>query len=322
MGGVIDTITFSGIPPYARVILNPNDAIDTPGAAVGSLKVVGNQPLAGISLEHPTEALTTNDLQASRAFVENDYGEKLYCPMVRRDWGNLDATSGIQVQNVGNATTNITVTYKIIRPSPSTVTVTKTGVAPGASKNFLQAEDLPPGGYLASAIITNSNHQNLAAIVSDRADGVTPQRYLTYACFKDTLTVTKISLPLVKEEFPMTNPNTSGIQVQNIGSTYTYFKLTYVTHNNETYTVVTTQPINSGESKTFRLLTIPGNTPQITISPTDLTGLEHTINGVIVESLPWNGNDAQPIVAIAVESSLDTNNYPQDTKAYEGVNIP
>jgi hypothetical protein len=126
----------------------------------------------------------------------------------------------------------------------------------------------------------------------------------------------------VKEEFPMTNPNTSGVQVQNIGSTYTYFKLTYVTHNNETYTVVTTQPINSGESKTFRLLTIPGNTPQITISPTDLTGLEHTINGVIVESLPWNGNDAQPIVAIAVESSLDTNNYPQDTKAYEGVNIP
>jgi hypothetical protein len=209
----------------------------------------------------------------------------------------------------------------VIKPTPSTITVTEMNVASGASANFLQSDDLPDGS-LASATITNSNGQNIAAIVNDRADGVTPKRYLTYACFKDTTTVTKISLPLVKEEFPMTNPNTSGVQVQNIGSLPTHVKLTYVTQFNITYTVVTTVPINAGESKTFLLLTSSGVTPNITITPPDLTDLENTVNGVIVESLSWNGNKAQPIVAIAIESSMRTNNFPQDTKAYEGINMP
>jgi hypothetical protein len=43
-------------------------------------------------------------------------------------------------------------------------------------------------------------------------------------------------------------------------------------------------------------------------------------NGVIIRSVSWDHNPPQPIVAVAVESTEYGAN-PQDSKAYEGVNI-
>jgi hypothetical protein len=321
MGGTPYSTTFAKVKPYARIIVQPGDAVPPGSPAVGSLIVGGSQPVAGISLEHPTIAAAPNSLQASRAFVPNDYGDTVHCPLLRYKWGAYETTSGLQVQNVGTATTTITVTYNIVVGSAPGGTVYTDTVAPGTSANFLQ-ENHFSANTLASAVITNSGGQDLAAVVNDRSDNATPQRFLTYACFKDT-NRTKIGLPLVKELF---HQNTSGIQVQNIGTSSTHIRLTYITHTNLTFVIATTSPLAAGASKTFYLPSA-GGTSGITISysppATSTLHLQGTVSGVIIESLPLNiFTPAQPIVAVAIESSIPASIDPQDSKGYEGVNLP
>jgi hypothetical protein len=291
---------------------------------IGSLVITGTQYLAGISLEHPTDEPMVNSLQASRAFVPDDYGFTVHCPLLRHgwSWNAARTTSGLQVQNVGDSTTTITVEYTIVAGNGilTGTTHTRSDIAPGESANFLQGNHFYTD-TLASAVITSSPSEELVAVVNDRADGTNPKRFLTYACFSDDNTTTTISLPLVKEQF---HGNTSGIQVQNTGTISTHVILTYTTDTNLTFVISTTSPIDAGASKTFYNLTGGGTTGiSITyISPaTSINDLIKTVSGVIVVSKPWNGNNAQPIVAMAIESSVGGNPDPQDSKAYEGVNL-
>jgi hypothetical protein len=301
--------SFPNVPANAMVILNPADASVPQGTGnVGALTVTGTQPIAGTSLEHETAPSVANNMQASRAFVPSDYGDTLYCPLVRYLFGSRLTTTGIQVQNVGNVPTNITVTYSVVVGTAINTTTTQTNVAAGASANFLQQTDFEPG-TLAAATITSSA-TDIAAIVNDKATGTSPERVTTYACFNSANATTTISLPLVKEYF---NGNTGGVQVQNVGNSATNVTLTYSTHTGDTVVIETTSPIPAGTSKTFVNLTT-GGTSGINVVSGDINDLDGTVNGVTVES------DGQPIVAIQNESSLPTNAQPQDTKNYEGFN--
>jgi hypothetical protein len=301
---------YNNVPPNAMVIVNPADA----GVPLGTgyfvgLTVTGTQPIAGTSLEHETAPTVANSMQASRGFVPSDYGTDLFCPLVRHNYSAILTTSGIQVQNVGNAPTNITVTYSMVVGSAINTTVTQNNVAPGASANFLQSTDFN-NNSLGAATITSSG-QPLAAIVNDRAQATNPIRVTTYACFNQANATETISLPLVKEYW---FGNTSGLQIQNVGNAPTDVILTYNTNNGDTVVIRTTSPIPAGASKTFYALTTNG-TSGISVVSGSLNDLSSTVSGVVVES-----EDGQPIVAIGNEGSLASNPLPQDTKNYEGFN--
>lgn len=302
--------TFNNVPANAMVVVNPADA--TPafpsgtGTGLGSLVVTGTGVLAGTSLEHQHTAAIAQNMQASRAFVPSDYGTTVYCPLTRRNYGSLNTTTGIQAQNVsGNNGLTISVTYNVIAPSPRTVGPFTQTVNNGESANFLQSDHLN-AGELASATVTAAG--NLAVIVNDRADAVSPQRFTTYACFAQSSATTRISLPLVKEGF---NNNTTGVQVQNVGNAAATFTLTYRTNNNQTVSVTHTDAVAPGASKTFYRLSANG-TSNITVVSGSIANLASTVNGVVITS-------SQPIVAIANESNY-TGVNPQDTKNYEGFN--
>ncbi len=316
------TTSFPNVAPYARVILQPGDIVTPASLTIGALIITGTQNLAGIAIEHPTHEPMVNSMQVSRAFVEDDHGTTLHCPLLRRGWGSAETTTGLQVQNVGDQETSITVTYTEVQGDVTTEVVTENNISIGESVNFLQANHFDPQ-TLASAVISSSPAVDLVAIVNDRANGTNPKRYFHYACFSDDNASTTISLPLVKEHF---FGNTSGIQIQNTGTISTHLVLTYTTGQvkdsnigNITYVITTTVPVGPGASKTFWNLTGSG-TNDIVIFPTDTSSLARSNSGVIVRSLPWDQNAAQPIVAIVVESTESSSN-PQDSKGYEGINL-
>jgi hypothetical protein len=326
MSGTPFTTSFRNVKPYARVILQPGDIVTPTTLTIGSLIITGTQNLAGISLEHPTDEPVISSLQAYRAFTADDYGTTLHCPLLRHGWAAGQTTTGLQVQNVGSQAADITVTNTTITGTVTTKQATVEDVAKGASANFLQSDHFDTG-TLASAKVTSSPSIDLVAIVSDRADGTDPKRFFHYACFSADNASTLISLPLVKEHF---FGNTSGIQVQNTGTISTHLILTYTTGavaggniGNLTYVISTTKPVGPGSSKTFWNIT-GGGTLNIVInytSPaTNTVPLMRSNNCVIVKSVPWQGNTAQPIVAIAIESTENSAN-PQDSKAYEGANL-
>ncbi len=340
LNGNVYPINFNNIPAKAIVIINPNDADNIPSGlgAVGALTVNGTHPVAGVSLEH--ETIPTGEpanMQASRAFVPGDFGENLFCPLVRYRFASKLATTGIQVQNVGTKNINITVNYDINVGSADTNPVTEFSVGPGASANFLQQDHFnehpndSPRGTLGSATITAENSDGdettpvlLAAIVNDKTEGTTPERVTTYACFNKDNATPKINLPLVKELF---YGNTSGIQVQNLDDlNSTHLTLTYQTNTGKTVVIGTnpaTYPgLAPGASKTFVHITDNNCTADSTIyfisgSCSDFfdIGGRGTVSGVVVESV-----SAQKIVAIVNEAAINGVTDPQDTKNYEGFN--
>lgn len=302
--------TYNNVPANAMVIVSPADT--TPvfpsgtGTGVGGLIVSGTQPVAGSSLEHEHTATVAANLQASRGFVPGDYDSTVYCPLARYGFGALNTTTGLQVQNVGGSNIDVDVTYNVIFPAARTVTVpTVTGVAPGASANFLASDHLATG-ELAS--ITVEATGEVAAITNDRADAPNPRRFTTYACFGAGNATNGVSLPLVKEDF---FHNTTGVQVQNVGNAPATFTLTYTTNNGDVVTVANTTAVPAGESKTFFRI-FGGGTSGINITG-DVNDLNQTVSGVVITS-------NQPIVAIANESNY-TGINPQDTKNYEGFNF-
>lgn len=314
---------FDSVPPNAMVVLTPSDAgVPTGTGNFGGLTVTGTQPLAGSSLEYPTSDALPPNLQASRGFTPGDYDTDLYCPLVRNAYGGKKVTSGLQVQNVGSTTETIQVTYAVVSGPSGAGTVigpiSVSNVAPGASANFLQSNDLQAGDLASATVTTASGNGLLAAVVNEKATASDPQRLTTYACFSGSLATSTISLPLVKEDFGGSVVNTTGVQVQNVGTTATTVTLTYswsdaTGSNSGVVSFTHTDTIAPGASKTFYRVA-NGGTSSLQVITGSLSTLNKTNSGVVVTS-----NNGQPVVAIGNESSLTGN--LQDTKNYEGFNL-
>lgn len=309
------TKTFNNVPANAMVVFNPADTTPTfpsgTGPGLGSLVVTGTGAIAGSSLEHEHSAAVAQNLQASRGFTPNDYDDTLYCPLARRNYGPLNATSGLQVQNVSGGTLDISVTYTVIGGG-TLGPFTEPNVLNGASANFLSDNYLAVGN-LASVKVESSNGGNLVAITNDRADGPTPKRFTTYACFGANSATTTVTLPLVKEDQNAGGRiNTTGVQVQNVGNAAATFTLTYKTTTGVTVSFQTTNTVLPESSKTFyRVANTGANDSSLTIISGSFNQLNGTVNGVTITS-------DQPIFAIANESTFSGS--AQDTKNYEGFN--
>ena len=249
------TKVFNNVPANAMVVVVPADAGAPTGTGkFGGLTVTGTAALAGASLEHPTVTSVAENLQGSKAFTPNEYATEAYCPLLRNAYGSKQTTTGLQVQNVDTIPVNITVSYDYVGGGSSSSSVNN--VQPGASANFLQANDLPVGTLASGTITANGK---IAAIVNDKAVASTPQRLTTYACFADVSATAAINLPLVKEDFGSSVVNTTGIQVQNVGTSSVIVTLKYQPTTGGTVQLSHTDPIAPGASKTFYRVANGGN---------------------------------------------------------------
>jgi hypothetical protein len=293
---------YNNVPGNAMVVIIPSDAgVGAGTGQVGSLTVTGTQPLAGASLEHQHSAAVGQNLQASKAFVAGDAGTTIYCPLYRNAHTNKLQTTGLQVQNVTNASISVDVT---VSAGGQTFGPFSQNVAAGASATFF-APNLPiPAGTVGSAKAVATG--NIVGVVNDRGTENGVDRLTTYACGADSAGSQSVAIPLAKEFF---GGNTTGIQVQNIGNAPTQVTLTYKAAGGQTLTLQSANNVAPGQSITAFGISNPNANWQVVQGTA--AQMNNTNSGVSVSA-------SQPVLAIANESSAAPNASGQDTKNYEG----
>jgi hypothetical protein len=296
------------IPANAKVVITPADAAVPPGNnQVGSLTVTATGRIAGASLEHQHSAPVAQNLQASRAFTSADYDTELYCPLFRNAHTDRRLTTGVQAQNVSGSKQAVTLTYTP-RDGGSDV-VASQEVAPGASATFYAPFIGIPEDSVGSVTLTSDG--DIVAVVNDEGRDGSRQQTTTYACFPAKRVTNRVVLPLYKEFWI---GNTSGIQIQNVGTLDASVEVTYMATNNGsavTFTPGATIPV--GGSTTFFGVSEGIFPPEMTVISGDPGSLLNTYGSVVIES-------NTPIVAIANESGFGPNASQQDSKNYEGFN--
>lgn len=203
--GNSDTITDTIPPGAARLYDQRRPHADLGPRFVGSAVVTSNEPVVAVVNE------TDGSILMSYSGFVGAGSTRVNVPLVMSQ--NSNWWTGVQVQNLGNLATDITITF-YPDPAQSAITPTAqtvTGVASGASANFLQRGDQWTGKFVGSAVVTNSANQLMVAIVNElnEVDG----EGMSYGGF--TSGTTKISAPLVMYD---NNDWYTGLQVQNIGA--------------------------------------------------------------------------------------------------------
>ena len=312
VNGVTYTKSYTGVAANAMVIVSPTDTTPSMPSGfgnVGSLTVVGTQPLAGSSLEHQTSAPVGQNLQASKAFIAADGATDVYCPLYRKNHTVRNQTTGAQVQNVGGAAIAVGDIVFTVNASGGPVVYNNTeAVDPGESYTFFAGTLAGlPDGTVGSATISST--QPVVAVVNDKGSQGGNDRVTTYACFGSG--GTSVNVPLAKE---FAGGNTTGIQVQNIGGANTQVTLEYKATNGKALTVKSKNAVAPGASITSWGISNYPNAEWDVLSgtPGDMIG---TVNGVVVSG-------TADLAVIANESSNGTYQTAsdQDTKNYEGFN--
>lgn len=315
---------FTGVKPYAMVVVGPTDTNPPmPTNQYGSATVTGTQPLAGTALEFEEGVALGNNLHAYTAFTPQDYAPKAYCPLIRSNFVNLN--TGIQAQNVSQNPQQIKITYSYRIKGQGTLeteSVTKGPINPGAAAVFSTWLELPKDA-VGSAVVEGLGNGNIAVTVNDETFTLNPNRVTAYSCFPDTASqkTTEVAIPLYKEFYL---GDTSGIQIQNIGTgnanvTVTYFPTGYYPTNLTSSGPVVfknTSPIPPNAS--LNLYRVSNPLPVIQVDSGNPSTLLNSYGSVLVES-------NQPIVAIVNEEPGATGGAArpasnQDAKQYEGFN--
>lgn len=137
---------------------------------------------------------------------------------------NAGYQTGLQIQNAGNAATDVTVTYT---PSIAGETCTETRtIAPGASQTFALAAFHPTAQspancakgarFVGSARVTaNSTNQPLVGIGNQLLAG---QNGGAYGAFNADNATNKVVLPLIMDRRGGSNKFFTGFNIQNVGS--------------------------------------------------------------------------------------------------------
>lgn len=313
VGATNYTKSFNDVPAYAMVVVGPNDTTPAmPNNTNGSATVTGSQPLAGTALEYQTNAAVAHNLHAYTAFVPQDFAAKVYCPLIRNNYANLN--TGIQAQNVSGAAQQIKITYsyRVGNGPLQSKEITSGSIAAGGSHTFFTPTDLgTTPGAVGSAIVQGMGGGNIAVIVNDETFTLNPNRVTAYTCFPDNAgtKTDEVSVPLYKEFY---FGDTSGIQVQNVGAGNATITASYVGPSG-TVKFTNTTPVAPGASLT--LYSVSSSPAGFTIVG-NAASLSGTAGGVVIEA-------NQPIVAIVNEEPGAGAGRPastQDAKVYEGFN--
>ena len=142
-------------PNAAYTFYQPNTTC-MPDGVIASAVVESDQPVVAIVNEvnyarGTGMSYNTIDVAAGTTTVS--------APLLFKNYNNW--VTGLQVQNVGTATANVTVTY-YGAGGPWTETAT---IEPGASANFYQPSGPMPDGFIGSAVVTSD--QPVVAVVNE-----------------------------------------------------------------------------------------------------------------------------------------------------------
>ncbi|MDX1414535.1 MAG: hypothetical protein R3293_10115 [Candidatus Promineifilaceae bacterium] len=304
VGGAPYTKNYDNVPGNAMVVVMPADAGVPCAQGTGSLEVSGTGPLAGAALEHEESAAVASNLSASKAFIDTDGAQNVFCPLYRKaQTAKRDQTSGVQVQNISGGPVNVDFNFIDSNGTPYGP-FSINNLADGASHTFYaKAAELAsiPDGSVGSATISATG--NVVAVVNDAAVDGTIQRKATYACFGSGSQT--VNVPLAKE---FAGGNTTGVQVQNVGGSPAKVQLEYKATNGSTLKIESVNTVAPGESITaYNVASLGSEWTQLSGSGS----MAGTVNGVVATS-------AQNIVVVANESSAGATPSNQDTKNYEG----
>jgi len=283
----------------------------------------GGQPVAGVSAEHWTTEAPATLVQATRAFTPGDYDDIIYAPIFKNTFpggsGNPGSrTTGAQIQNVSGGTITIRGTFYGAMgtgqacPAGTSWTVDVTGVANGASANFLYPAGVPQG-CLASAKFEGLGGGNIVGIINESFLNPIPpqgtQAATAYNLSPASSATDTAAAPLFKEEFGGKN---TGLQVQNIGAVAATLHLEFKI-GGTTYTTINVV-VQPGASQNYYRVSYD---PSIWVgTPLPRPGLA----GVTVIS-------DQPVLVNASESpwplcSGQGGGPCYDRQNYEGFNLP
>lgn len=179
----------------------------------GAAVVRADRPLAGVAFHQKagSDRLSTEPFTAGAV--------RLNAPLAARGYNGL--SSGIQVQNLGSNPTTVNVTY--LADTGANWSQSARVAALASATFYAPAHPQLPDGFVGSAIIESDDRQPLAAQVNlVRADGFA-SAYPAQPAGNPTL-----SVPLL---YRNRNGWTSGIQVQNVGSSATTVVATFTRTN-------------------------------------------------------------------------------------------
>jgi len=190
---------------------------------VGSANVSCNQPVVASLMQINTSGFKV--LMGYNGFTGGSTTVNMPLIMAK----NSGYYTGIQIQNVGTATTNVTVNYSANTAGSFTPTAnTCNSLAAGASCTRIQLGGQWTGQYVGSATVTNSAAQPLVAIVNQVCPGGLSACSSAVGTasegFDPSTATNNVSAPLV-----MANNSGyyTGIQVQNVGTSAVDVTITY-----------------------------------------------------------------------------------------------
>jgi hypothetical protein len=272
-------------------------------ARVGSLVVSGDQPLAGVVMEHDTIASPAVVLNSTRGFTSSDFASVAYAPVVKH--ARFGRFTGLQIQNTSGGPIDIDVTYEGTGGCSGTFTDSATGVPNGESQTFVHlgaANTNLPANCTASATVEATG--DFVAIVNEQETSGSPKAGITYSAMSSTSATTEVSVPLFKDDRFGAR---TGLQIQNVGgAAATSWTATFNCKGGATFTAVS-DPAKTGA--------IPAGGAFLFYTPSD--------NDLFAGGSPFSSNNVncaviiasdQPVVAIANEApvtpgALDDNNY-------------
>lgn len=321
----------TAVDPGDMVTIDPANATPALGAGPYALTVTSTQALAGVVTEYICTANTA--LQSTRGFGSSDGDSTLLAPIYKYAIGSPSRSTGIQVQNVGASSADITVTYACAScggytqyqrsvPAGTSVTFFKNTIIAAAGGGATGSTGTPLAtGTLAAATITSNG--TVVAIVNESYDTV-PSGYnqsaTTYSAQPMSAASVKLGVPLAKEKF---NNKTTGIQIQNSDpAIQATVSVTYVLNAPTgaaclgTY-VAQNISIDPGKSVTLNALSGGGAVP----------GGGSWVGGNAIKAGCFGGATIQSsngVKLVAIVNEADTNPNPalqQDKKNYEAFPI-
>jgi len=207
------------LPPFSSAHLD----LETEGAG---LSLVGGLNGSAVITSPSGQVVVTDNQTAyggGRGLTQSYNGfasgaPTLYVPALYQGYYNWN--SSVNIQNVGTAATDVTLTYDDGTTNDAANLACLNDLGPGDSCLVYMPTDKPVGSNIFAATITNSAGQDLVAI-ANAANGKTKQSQ-TYNAFLGGSDA--IGLPIILKAYY--NWNTS-FTIQNIGTADTTIEITY-----------------------------------------------------------------------------------------------
>jgi hypothetical protein len=218
-----------------------------PHKFIGGATVTSNQPV--VASVYSLNNTTYQSLSGYDGFTNGSM--KVVIPLVMAN--NSNYWTGVQVQNVGTANTNVTIAYGPNTAGAFTPTNdTCNNLAPGKSCTVLQSGGQWTGKYIGNATVTSSA-QPIAAIANqvNLSGGATNSKAAAYEGIDPTTATTTLDMPLI---YANNGGWYTGFQIMNVGTgacstvAVTYSPNTVINTNTPT---AESFPLAVGASKTI-----------------------------------------------------------------------